>query len=150
MHKFNIRQVEAKDLAQIAQIEKECFTNPWSLATIEAEIEVNESAYYVVAERKKQIVGYIGLWLIAGEGHIINLAVLPEFQKRQIASTLLYGLLEVTEKAGILRHTLEVRRCNFAAYRLYRKFGFEVAGVRQGYYQDNGEDALIMWRQSKA
>ena len=92
------------------------------------------------------MVGYIGVWKIVDEGHITNVAVSPDYRRMQIGSALLKNMLEITAEEGIVRHTLEVRTGNEAAIGLYEKFGFETAGVRKGYYEDNGEDALIMWR----
>ena len=106
----------------------------------------NEMAAYVVAEYEEQIVGYVGLWIIIDEGHINNVAVSPQYRRQHIASRLIDKMLRWTESAGVKRHTLEVRAGNQAARALYEKFGFQEAGVRKGYYEDNGEDAVIMWR----
>ena len=103
-------------------------------------------AAYFVAELSGRVVGYIGVWKIVDEGHITNVAVSPDYRRMQIGSALLKTMLEITAEEGIVRHTLEVRTGNEAAIGLYEKFGFETAGVRKGYYEDNGEDALIMWR----
>ena len=80
------------------------------------------------------------------EGHITNVAVLPEHRGKHIASAIIAVMIEFTEGQGIKRFTLEVRSSNEAAKGLYRKFNFKEEGLRKGYYQDNGEDAVIMWR----
>ena len=141
-----IRQAGPADTADIFEIEKLCFPDPWSKDSIRYELEENEKAFYLVAEHSGKVVGYMGLWWILDEGHITNVAVRPGYRNRKIAEGILRVMLEHTIGAGILHHTLEVRRDNQPAINLYEKFGFEVDGVRKGYYQFDGEDALIMWR----
>jgi ribosomal-protein-alanine N-acetyltransferase len=141
-----VRQAELKDLEDIYQIEKLCFPNPWSRDALRYELESNPRAFYIVAELGGEVIGYAGLWWIEDEGHITNIAVKPGFRSRKIGSGIVQVLIEFTREEGIMHHTLEVRRSNEAAIGLYEKFGFRVEGVRKGYYLNNGEDALIMWR----
>jgi ribosomal-protein-alanine N-acetyltransferase len=141
-----IRQAEEKDIKPMADMDILCFSTPWSEKSFEQEIKENPLAFYVVAETDGRIVGYAGLWFIEDEGHITNVSVHPEFRRRRIGEALISVLLAYTIKNGVLGHTLEVRVSNNAAISLYMKFGFESAGVRKGYYADNGEDAIIMWR----
>lgn len=84
--------------------------------------------------------------MVGDEGHITNVAVKPGYRHRHIGMGIIQVMIEFTTEEGMMHHTLEVRRSNDAAINLYRKFGFEVEGVRKGYYVNNGEDALIMWR----
>lgn len=141
-----IRQATIEDAEQIFEIENMCFPDPWSLESIEYEFEENPRAFYVVAEHSGEVVGYAGLWWIEDEGHITNVAVKPGYRNRRIGEGIIDVLLDYTIHEGIRHHTLEVRRSNEPAINLYEKFGFQVEGVRKGYYQHNGEDALIMWR----
>ncbi|MDD4565635.1 MAG: ribosomal protein S18-alanine N-acetyltransferase [Eubacteriales bacterium] len=141
-----IRQAEEKDIKPMADIDIMCFSAPWSEKSFEQEIKNNHLAFYIVAESGRKIVGYAGLWLIDSEGHITNVAVHPEFRRKRIGEALISVLLAHTIKNGALSHTLEVRASNEAAISLYIKFGFEPAGIRKSYYEDNGEDAIIMWR----
>lgn len=141
-----IRQADAKDIDAIADLEKICFTVPWRRDSIRQELTENKVAFYVIAELDGQVIGYAGMWLIADEGHITNVAVLPEHRGKNIASAIIAVMIEFTEVQGIKRFTLEVRSSNEAAKALYRKFDFKEEGLRKGYYQDNGEDAVIMWR----
>jgi len=141
-----IRQAGPADAADIYEIEQICFPDRWSRDSIRYELEENDRAFYLVAEHSGKVVGYMGLWWILDEGHITNVAVRPGFRNRKIAEGIIRVMLEHTIGAGILHHTLEVRRDNRPAINLYEKFGFEVDGVRKGYYQFDGEDALIMWR----
>ncbi|MDO4869862.1 MAG: ribosomal protein S18-alanine N-acetyltransferase [Bacillota bacterium] len=144
-----IRQADIKDAGDIYEIETLCFPDPWSMESIEYELEENPRAFYVVAEHSGQVVGYAGLWWIEDEGHITNVAVRPGFRNRKIGEGIVSVLLDFTLQEGIRHHTLEVRRSNEPAIGLYEKFGFEVEGVRKGYYQHNKEDALIMWRHAE-
>ncbi len=146
MADVTIRQAKPGDEGAIYEIEKICFPDPWSLESIRYELEENERAFYVVAVHSGRVVGYAGLWWVLDEGHITNVAVRPGYRNRKIAEGLLSVLIGHTVEAGVLHHTLEVRMSNEPAINLYRKFGFEDAGVRKGYYRFGGEDALIMWR----
>lgn len=141
-----IRQATVNDVDDIYEIERLCFPEPWSRESMVYELESNPRAFYIVAELEGQVAGYAGLWWIGDEGHITNVAVKPGFRNRRIAQGIMGVMIEFTTKEGILHHTLEVRRSNEPAIRLYEKFGFRVEGVRKGYYQNNKEDALIMWR----
>lgn len=141
-----IRQAEEKDIKPMAEIDKICFSVSWSEKSFSEEIKNNRLAFYVVAEIDDKIVGYAGLWLVDVEGHITNVAVRPEFRRKRIAEALISVLLDHTKKNGALSYTLEVRASNEAAISLYVKLGFKPAGIRKAYYEDNGEDAIIMWR----
>jgi ribosomal-protein-alanine N-acetyltransferase len=144
--KLEIRPMGVKDVDQIIQIEKQAFPTPWTKRTYMAELLDNDRAYYFVARLHGRVVGYIGMWLIAGEGHITNLAVHPQFRRRGVGWELLRALADFARSRGAESLTLEVRVSNSEAQRLYTKFGFIKSGIRRGYYLDNGEDALIMWK----
>lgn len=154
-----IRKAEEKDVLAIEQIEKQCFAVPWSYESLYKDIVENKLAFYIVAEiaggdgiqcssdaADGQICGYVGIWKIFEEGHITNVAVAPEFRRKHIGLAMLETLISVTAEAGIEKYTLEVRAGNEPAIRLYEGLGFKSAGIRPGYYEDNGEDAVIMWR----
>ena len=141
-----IRRGEEKDILAIEELEKQCFATPWSYESLKYDIVENNRALYLVAEIEGEIVGYVGIWKIVDEGHITNVAVSPAHWRKHIASALLETLFRVTERAGVEHHTLEVRAGNEGAIKLYEGFGFKEAGLRKGYYEDNGEDAIIMWR----
>lgn len=144
--KVEIRPMRVKDIDAILEIERLSFTTPWSRSAFLSELVENERAYYQVAWVGRQIAGYLGMWLVADEGHITNIAVHPRWRKLGVASRLLLAAAEVARERGALRLTLEVRVSNDAAQRLYRKHGFLPVGIRKSYYRDNNEDALIMWR----
>ncbi len=146
MTELVIRKGRAEDLDGIAALEQECFASPWSRESLYRDMTENQMAEYFVAELDGEVVGYLGIWLVSEEGYINNVAVSPSHRRRQIGSALIGAMLEATQAEGIIAHTLEVRASNEAAKGLYKKFGFKEAGLRKGYYEDNGEDAIIMWR----
>lgn len=127
-------------------VENLSFSIPWSREAFIEEVTSNKFAMYVVALADGNVVGYAGLWKVCDEGHITNIAVHSEFRENGVGSRLIESLLDIARKEGITRMTLEVRRGNIPAQGLYKKYGFESAGVRKGYYADNGEDAIIMWK----
>lgn len=134
------------DLPDILRIEKLSFTTPWSKQAFFSELLENDRAYYLAAKVNDRTVGYIGVWIIAGEGHITNVAVHPDYRGRGIGTQLLLAIEKLSLLKGATRMTLEVRPSNTVAKTLYQKLGYAVAGVRPRYYRDNNEDALIMWK----
>jgi ribosomal-protein-alanine N-acetyltransferase len=126
-------------------LEQRCFPTPWPRADLLRDLSDNPLAVYVVCETEGRLVGYAGLWAILDEGHLTNVAVDPEFRNGGVATMMLTKLFETAREKGTERFTLEVRRSNGAAQSLYRKFGFRTVGYRTRYYQDNGEDAAVMW-----
>lgn len=146
MAELIIRTAEKGDAEAIAALEQLCFAVPWSREAILQDLTENPRAFYLVAEADGKPAGYIGLWIILDEGHINNVAVAPELRRQHIASQMMETLLQQADAAGINSFTLEVRQGNLAARKLYANFGFQEAGIRKGYYEDNGEDAVIMWR----
>jgi [ribosomal protein S18]-alanine N-acetyltransferase len=143
-----IRRATKKDITQMALLDKLCFSAPWSEDTFNKELNENDLALYILAEMKDtgQIIGYAGVWLIHDEGHITNVAVHPEYRRKHIGFAVINALMtESRNLAEINTFTLEARKSNTAAIELYKKFGFVDVGIRKGYYQDNKEDAVIMW-----
>lgn len=142
---MNIRPMQEKDLPRIMEIEHACFPAPWALQSFVSELRDNEYARYFCLEYKGKVIGYMGLWFILEEGHITNVAIVPEYQGKRRGEFLMRSVIELMAKEGMERMTLEVRTTNETAQRLYQRLGFLTAGVRKGYYSDNREDALIMW-----
>ena len=141
-----IREADISDAADIAEVEVQCFPKPWSEDVIRHDLSENGKARYYVAVDGGHVVGYMSVWALDYEGFINNVAVIPSYRRRHIASMLVETMLEATEAEGIVSHTLEVRKSNKAARRLYAHFDFKETAVRSHYYSDNGEDAIIMWR----
>lgn len=147
--KLIIRKAAETDVPAVEEVEKACFSVPWSYESLYHDILENKLAFYIVAEIDGKVCGYVGVWKIFDEGHITNVAVAPEYRRMHIASAMLSVLFDVTGAQGIESYTLEVRAGNQAAIALYKGFGFCEAGLRKGYYEDNGEDAIIMWKEKK-
>lgn len=120
----------------------------WSRDSFVAEINNQISNYSCATNKENRIVGYLGLWKIIDEAHITNLAVHPDFRRKGAAKLLLFDALEQCYKEKIKYLTLEVRVSNEGAINLYESFGFKSLGVRKKYYQNNNEDALIMWSEN--
>lgn len=138
------RWMEERDLDQVCEMEKRIFSQPWSRKDFLASIG-NESQIYVVAEEENEIVGYCGLWMVAGEGQINNVAVREDVRQKGVGYQMLAYLLELGRERQQTSFTLEVRASNEAAIRLYEKLGFRSAGIRKGFYERPREDANIMW-----
>ena len=131
----------------VYELSKECFAIPWTLESINNELN-NPLAKYVIAQDLStgEVVGFVGVWIIAGEGDITNIAVSSKYRKLGIASNLLIKLFDVCKTFNCEDITLEVRASNIPAQNLYKKFNFKEEGIRKGYYSDNGEVAIIMWK----
>ena len=146
----SIRKMEKTDIDEIYEIEKSAYgEHHWSKESFLNEID-NDITNYIVAinPETKKIMGYLGSWLIIDECHITNVAVDPDFRRLRIARQLLKNLIDTCYEKMIKYITLEVRVSNIAAINLYEKFGFKSIGVRKKYYQDNNEDALIMFTEN--
>jgi len=146
MNSFLIRPANENDIKTLTEIDAICFSAPWSEKSFTDEIMNNNVAMYFVVEVDGKVVGYAGLWVILEEGHITNVAVHPDFRGKGLAKKLLTELLAAAEEAGANLFTLEVRASNESAIALYESFNFKSVGVRKKYYEDNDEDAVIMWK----
>jgi ribosomal-protein-alanine N-acetyltransferase len=151
MNWFRIRRAEKKDADGMHRVEQACFELPWSRDDLAKDATENILSIYFVAEatdaesRESTVIGYAGLWVVLDEGHITNVAVDSDYRRQGVAAMLLLSMFEAAREKGAKRFTLEVKRTNEAAIRLYEKFGFSIAGYRKGYYKEDGEDAAIMW-----
>ncbi len=143
-----IRRLVYPDLPQVIAIERRVFPTPWSLAMFVLELSKQSGiclAAVLPPGRRRRLIGYLICSRYETVWHVMNVAVDAEHQRRGVASALLADLYErVGDETA--RYTLEVRRSNHLAIRLYEREGFRAAGLRRRYYQDNGEDALVMWR----
>ena len=134
-------------LEGIINIEQACFVVPWSKEAFLQELK-NDIAVYIVAMQDDEVIGYGGMWIILDESHITNVAVAKSYQRQGIAKKIVEQLIERSEQEKAFSMTLEVRKSNNSAISLYKKFSFKEVGIRKGYYENNNEDALIMWRKS--
>jgi len=138
--------MELRDIEAVVELEKLSFSTPWSREAFYSELLENPLACYLVAKYAGKVIGYIGMWIIQDEAHITNLAVHPQYRRQHVGKALLAMLINYAKLHGVTRMTLEVRESNVAAQALYRQFGFTSQGVRKGYYTDNNENAIIMWK----
>ena len=130
-------------VAQIAQLEKICFSDPWSERSIASELD-NNLAFWLVAVEGETVAGYIGSQTVMEETDMMNVAVHPDFRRQGIAEALVNGLVEYLKAMGSRCLTLEVRASNAPAIALYEKLGFSEIGRRKNYYRNPREDALIL------
>jgi ribosomal-protein-alanine N-acetyltransferase len=142
-----IRRLREYDIDQVIKIEEVTFGEfHWSRESFCSEIENDLGNYFVaIEENTKTLVGYCGFWAIIDEAHITTLAVHPDFKGNKISEALLQQMVKTAYEKKLKWFTLEVRMSNLPAINLYKKYGFESLGVREKYYQDNNEDAVIMW-----
>ena len=140
-----VRGMQFTDLEAVAAIERRAFTLPWSLAIFSGQL-ARESGICLVGEVGGKVAAYLIADMFVDVWHLMNLAVDTPHRRRHLASALMEAYFAITERQGHRGHTLEVRVSNSAAIDLYRSFGFVPTGVRPGYYSDDREDALIMWK----
>ena len=158
-----LREMRVADLDQVLAIERLSFLTPWSPNAFLTELTENAYADYVVAvvpqsgaggsasrpvdhPTGEQVVGYGGMWIVLDESHVTNIAVHPDFRGKKIGELILGGMMTRAVWRGARRMTLEVRKSNLVAQKLYVKLGFEPKGIRKDYYTDTKEDAIIMWK----
>ncbi|KUK40929.1 MAG: Ribosomal-protein-alanine acetyltransferase [Clostridia bacterium 62_21] len=142
---MRFESMRLEHIDQVLEIEKRSFPTPWPRQTFEFEVLYNELAEYAVAIDNGRVVGYGGMWLVLDEAHITNVAVHPTYRGRHIGRALMLELIRRARARGATRVTLEVRPSNTVARNLYKSLGFVEKGIRRKYYQDNKEDAIIMW-----
>ncbi len=171
--RYDVRPMTEADISQVVAIERESFPSTWPQTAYKRELANRLARYLVVVDRAGKaprltqprrrraflsflkrpdpppdtgdlIIGYVGVWLMVGEAHIVAVAVRPECRRRGLGELLLGRAIELAFEHGQEVVTLEVRSSNSGAQTLYSKYGFINIGVRRRYYSDNGEDALIM------
>ena len=145
--KVELRRLELGDLTAIETIERDSYPTPWSRSMFASELAKPSSiSLGAFADGTGDLVGYLIISRYVDAWHVMNVAVAPGYRRRGIAVTLLERLFELTAGDERRGYTLEVRVSNTAAIRLYERLGFKARGIRRGYYTDNREDAIIMWR----
>jgi ribosomal-protein-alanine N-acetyltransferase len=142
-----LRRLETRDLDGVEAIERESYPTPWSRSMFDAELRKPSALALGAFTESGVLVGYAFVSRYVDAWHVMNVAVADSYRRRGIASALLERLFAVTESDPQRGYTLEVRVSNTGAIRLYEQLGFEARGIRRGYYTDNREDALIMWRE---
>ncbi len=137
------------DVEAVVEIEAEAYgKHHWAKSSFYDEMSNNLAKYYSAKTLSGELVGYAGTWHIIDEGHITTIAVKKEYLRNHIGEAIIQKIIEDCYKNNIKYLTLEVRVSNIPAIKLYEKYGFQSLGTRKGYYQDNNEDALIMWTEN--
>lgn len=143
--RVDVEPMTAVHLTRVLEIERESFPTPWPRDAYVHELKENRLASYFIARVDDETVGYCGMWVILDEAHVTTLAVDPKYRGMHIGERLLLVLIDAAVERGARWMTLEVRRSNLTAQKLYKKYGFREIGARKAYYSDNREDAIIMW-----
>jgi len=147
MTRVELRRLEMRDLNAIERIERASYPTPWSRSMFASELAKPSSICLGAFDLETfELVGYLVISRYVDAWHVMNVAVVAEHRRHGIATMLLERLFEVTAGRGRRGYTLEVRVSNEGAVALYERLGFKPRGVRRGYYTDNREDALIMWK----
>ena len=142
-------QMGRPHVPQVAELEKLCFSDPWSEQSIASELD-NVLALWYVALDGDRVVGYIGSQTVCGETDVMNIAVHPDYRRRGIGQILIEELIREVKNLGSISLTLEVRSSNAPAVSLYEKLGFSQVGLRKNYYRNPKEDALILRKEWEA
>jgi len=144
---IEFRKLKLRDLIAIEEIERTSYPTPWSRSMFASELAKPSSICLgAVDAETDELVGYLIISRYVDAWHVMNIAVAPEYRRRGIARSLMERLFDVTARDARRGYTLEVRVSNEVAIRLYEELGFKTRGIRRGYYTDNREDALIMWK----
>ena len=145
---IELRRLTIADLGDIERIERSAYPTPWSRSMFAGELAKPSSISLgaVDADEEFALVGYLIISRYVDAWHVMNVAVDPPYRRGGVATTMLEELFRLTEGDGRRGYTLEVRVSNASAIALYERLGFHATGVRRGYYTDNREDALVMWK----
>lgn len=144
MFEIVIKNMAEQHLEQISQLEKICFSVPWSKSLLKTELGNEKSKFLVAVDKNEDVLGYVGLNFVLDEGYITNIAVFPEFRRFGIAKKLLGSLIDFAYIQNLKFISLEVRKSNFAAIKFYENMQFLSVGVRKNFYSFPKEDAIIM------
>lgn len=142
---LTVEPMRRRHLSAVRAIDAKVYPQPWSLALYLQELNRPDSRVYSVVRDVRSIVGYAGIMIVVGDGHVTSVATDPVAVGRGIATRALLSVARGAVAKGCTALTLEVRVSNERAQSLYRRFGFDEAGIRKNYYSDVGEDAMIMW-----
>lgn len=146
--KIRVRIAKSSDLDDIYDLDVQTFAMPWSKEALSYDILENDNAFVIVAEYESEFAGYADIWTVLDEADLNSIAVRVDFRRKGIGDAIMLAMTEMLSANGVATINLEVRVSNMPAIKLYKKYGFNECGVRPGYYLDNGEDALIMKRET--
>lgn len=144
MDDINLRTMNSGDLPRVMEIERACFSVPWNEDMFRYQLEMEDVSENIVLLKNGCMVGYLIGWVIYDEIHILNVAVDPKERKQGFAGKMIERLIERGKSRGGGKVVLEVRKSNQPAQKMYKKYGFRVVDIREGYYSETGEDALVM------
>jgi len=139
-----IRSMEIDDLKKVLEIEKESFPVPWTYDLFFSELTRNRYARYFVMEKNNEVIGYLGLWHKGTSFHITNIAIAEKFRRKGYGKKFLKFAERIAATHKIKKISLEVRRSNYIAQDIYRKYGYKAIKLLRNYYQEEKEDALVM------
>jgi len=139
-----IRSMEIDDLKKVLEIEKKSFPVPWTYDLFFSELTRNRYARYFVMEKNNEVIGYLGLWHKGTSFHITNIAIAEKFRRKGYGKIFLKFVERIAATHKIKKISLEVRRSNYIAQNIYRKYGYKVIRSLRNYYQEEKEDALVM------
>jgi len=142
---LEISRMRRRHLKGVMAIERQVYPRPWSPNLFLSEMSELRNRMYLVARINREVVGYGGIMCYGDEAHVTTIAVDPEQHRRKIGTRILFELIEEGIRMGARAVSLEVRVSNWGAQRLYSRFGFRPVGIRKNYYQETGEDAVVMW-----
>lgn len=145
MTSWSIRLAERRDIGALLEIERDQFPEPWTRGMLLDELDQPDTRRYTVAVDEGRVLGYMGVMYAPDELHITTLGVRPGDEGRGVATSLMDDAWDDARARGVIRATLEVAVSNVRAQRLYYRYGFRPVGVRKNYYQQTGEDALVLW-----
>ena len=142
---LEITRMRRRHLKGVMGIERQVYPRPWSPNLFLSEMSELRNRTYLVGKINRDVVAYGGIMCYGDEAHVTTIAVHPDHQRRKIGTRLMYELVMEAVRMGAQAVSLEVRVSNWGAQRLYSRFGFRPVGIRKNYYQETGEDAVVMW-----
>ncbi len=146
---IKIEPMQKSQIDDVLKIEEQAYgEHHWSKDSFYGELSNNLAHYYCAFDTQGNLIGYAGSWRVIDEAHITTIAIKPELRRKKIGEALLCTIINDCYKNEVKYITLEVRASNAPAIALYEKYGFKSLGTRKGYYQNNNEDALIMWTEN--
>lgn len=143
---YRIVDAQLKHIDAVEEIEKQCFSLPWSRQALVSQLPDDMHVFIVAENEQGNAIGYVGMMYVLDEGYISNVAVSPDYRKLGIADALISRLISDAEKKKLSFVTLEVRESNIPAINLYSKNGFSEVGLRKNYYEKPKENAILMTR----
>lgn len=141
---YSIRTLDAGMAGEILRIENACFRSPWSIEIFEKDLTSNPCSRYLGLFDGETLIGYGCVWLMMEEAHVMSVCILEKYRGQGLGERLMKSLITLSAASGAMFMELEVRASNQAARSMYHKLGFIRVGFKKGYYEDTGEDAIVM------